>query len=328
MLSWSDHLAARAISLAVAIALDAVLGDPPNRVHPVAWLGSLIGLLDRRLRTVRALSGRTGGAILMFATVSVGVGVSAALSISAWRVSPFAGIIADALLVWFAVSTRSLAHAGGSVAAALEAGDLVAARERVSHLVARRCDGLDDPGVARAAVESLSENVVDGVVAPLFWAATAGPAGAWLHKAASTLDSMVGYRCEPYARFGTASARLDDVLAWVPARLTIAIVALAAWFVGLDGRAAWRVGLRDRRHHSSPNSAHGEAAFAGALHVRLGGPVEYPDGVHERLAIGAEGAEPDAHSTLAATRLVRATGVIAGMFGIVTLVVAQLMIGR
>lgn len=327
-MSWSDPLTARAISLAVAIALDAVLGDPPNRAHPVAWLGTLIGVLDRRLRRVRALSGRAGGAILMLATVGASVSASALLSVSAWSVSPLAGVIADALLLWLAISTRSLARAGVSVAVALEAGDLGTARERVSRLVARRCDVLDDSGAARAAVESLSENVVDGVVAPLFWAAIAGPAGAWLHKAASTLDSMVGYRHEPYARFGTASARLDDVLAWIPARLTVAIVSLAAWSVGLDGRAAWRVGLRDRRHHASPNSAHGEAAFAGALHVRLGGPVEYPDGVHERPTIGAEGGGPDAHSLLSAARLVYATSVVAGLLAVVSLVAVRLMIGR
>ncbi len=297
--------------LMVVLLLDVALGDPPTRWHPVAWLGSLIAGLEQALRRVSWLDGRAGGVMLTVVTVLLASGVALALSVGAYRVSPFVGVGVDALLVWFTLAAWSLAVEGRAVSSALVAGDLDAARLQVARVVARRTDVLDESGVARAAVESLGENVVDGVIAPLVWAALLGPAGAWMHKAASTLDSMVGYRTPRYERFGTAAARFDDVLAWVPARLSLVLIPFAALLAGFDAAGAWRVGVRDRLKHASPNSAHGEAAFAGALGVQLGGPTAYADRVSERAVIGEGLDAPAAADPERAARLVMMTATVA-----------------
>lgn len=306
-----DPLMMRGFSIVLALVFDWALGDPSNRWHPVAWLGILIARLEALLRSVPALSGRAGGAILTVTTIVFAGAAAWALSRLAWGFGPVIGLYGDALLIYFTLSASSLMKAGRSVRDALRADDLPAAREAVAHLVARDTGDLDETGIARAAVESLAENTVDGVVAPLFWAALFGPVGAWVHKAASTLDSMVGYRRAPYTRFGTAGARLDDLLAWVPARLAIPLVALAAVLIGGDVVAAWGVGIRDRLKHESPNSAHGEAAFAGALGARLGGPVCYGEVMQERPHIG-EGGDPDADTLTRAARLVGAVAFVSG----------------
>lgn len=310
---------ARAISIVLALVFDWALGDPPNRWHPVAWLGALIARVEARLRRVPALAGRFGGAILVAVAVFVATAAAWGLSAFAWRWGPVIGIYGDAALIYFTLSAASLGRAGRRVADALSAGDLEAAREATSHLVARDTAGLDAAGVARATVESLAENTVDGVVAPLFWSAVLGPAGAWFHKAVSTLDSMVGYRTEPYARFGTVAARLDDILVWLPARLTIPLVAFAASFVGGDPWQAWRIGWRDRLKHESPNSAHGEAAFAGALALQLGGEVRYAGICVRREHIG-EGAPPTADSIYSTVRLLGVVSALSGVSAALALV--------
>lgn len=320
-----DPLTARPLAIALAVALDLAFGDPRSVIHPVAWLGALIARLERVLRDTSALSGRIGGAVLTIVVVAVATGCAYAVSLIAWRVSTVLGVFADTLLIWLTLAARSLATEGRTVAGLLVAKDLPAARKRLSRIVARETDGMDETGAARAAVESLGENVVDGVVAPLFWTAVLGPTGAWLHKAASTLDSMVGYRTAQYARFGTASARLDDLLAWIPARIAPVLISVAALVSRCDACGALKVGWRDRLKHDSPNSAHGEAAFAGALGVQLGGPVAYPEGVVHRPAIGDKSAPPPcAASVYAAARLVIATCLVAGATAVTIIVLVRI----
>ena len=156
---------------------------------------------------------------------------------------------------------------------ALQSGPLQQARARVSWLVGRDTDALDEKGVIRAAVESVAENTVDGIIAPLFYAVVFGPVGALMYKAASTLDSMVGYKNEKYLHFGWASAHIDDAANFVPARLSAPLMVIGAGLTGNRPLAAWRICLRDRRNHASPNSGIPEAAMAGALGVQLGGPL-------------------------------------------------------
>ncbi|PKQ29826.1 MAG: cobalamin biosynthesis protein CobD [Actinobacteria bacterium HGW-Actinobacteria-10] len=305
-----DALTGRALAIGLAFALDLLLGDPPNRFHPVAWLGSLIGSVERALRRSTILDGRFGGFVLVGIIVSASVSTAYSLSMLGWKAGPVAGIGIDGVLIWLTISARTLANEGRNVALQLERDDLSAARRQVGRIVGRRTDSLDSPGVARAAVESLGENFVDGVLAPLLWGAALGPLGAWLHKSASTLDSMVGYKTDRYRDFGFAAARLDDLLTWLPARSSLLIVPLAAAIIGGNMGGAWVVGGRDRHNHASPNSAHGEAAFAGALGVRLGGPLVYADGIHDHPVIGKEGGIPTAGSIRGAARLVIASGMI------------------
>ncbi|MCL2504465.1 MAG: adenosylcobinamide-phosphate synthase CbiB [Coriobacteriia bacterium] len=359
LLTWlSVALLARAASLALALVLDLAFGDLPSAWHPVAWLGRSITALERTIRRAPSLDGLAGGALLAAMTATLAVGPALALSwsprlgalattavpvgtmpagatsaasvafIATTTVATTTATAVDALLIWLTLAARSLAEEGRTVSAHLAAGDLPAARGHLSHLVARRTDVLDESGVARATIESMGENVVDGVIAPMFWAALLGPGGAWLHKAASTLDSMVGYKNERYATFGTVSARLDDALAWVPARLALMVVPVAGACIGLDARGAWRTALSDRHKHASPNSAHGEAAFAGALGVSLGGCAMYADHVTERPVIAEGFPDPSAADAVAAARLVVACAAVTATFAVgVALILAVLACG-
>jgi adenosylcobinamide-phosphate synthase len=188
-----------------------------------------------------------------------------------------AGDVVSVLLMYTCFAARDLAAHSHRVYRALKSGDLPEARRRVAMLVGRDTDRLDETGVTRAAVESVAENLVDGVTAPLFFAVLGGPVAAMLYKAASTLDSTFGYKTDRYLRFGWASARFDDLLNWVPARLTAPLVALTAMVFGLSPAGSWRACRRDARKHDSPNAGWPEAAVAGALGVQLGG-VNYYDG--------------------------------------------------
>ena len=275
-------------ALPLGAALDACLGDPPGWPHPVRALGALI---TRTERALRALVQRTGGgaaaeraAGVALAGIVVGLSAGAAWCAAAAcdRLGAVAGLLGRVVLIQWGLAARSL---GDEALRAAEAPDLDVARRELARIVGRDTGQLDRAEVCRACVETVGENANDGVVAPLFWYAVGGVAGMWAFKAVSTLDSMVGYRDARYRHLGWASARLDDLACLVPARLTWLLLAAAAALRGERGGAALRIGWRDGRKHPSPNSAWGEAAMAGALGVRLGGPASYGGvpGVKPRL---------------------------------------------
>ena len=207
------------------------------------------------------------------------VGVTAALAFALTDLCDHLGgpasLIGRALLIYWGLAIRSL---GDETLRASEAPDLATARRELAMIVGRDTDRLDEAEVNRACLETIGENTCDGIVAPLFWLAIAGPVGLWAYKAINTLDSMVGHRDARYLYLGRVSARLDDLANLVPARLTWLLIAAASVLIGEDGRAALRIGWRDGRKHESPNAAWGEAALAGALGMRLGGRSTY-DGV-------------------------------------------------
>lgn len=261
--------------------LDAALGEPPLALHPTVWTGRAAARLEaplrRRCRSLAALRGAgTAAALVLVAAAACLAWVAAA---GAARLHPLASAGAAALVLFAAVARRGLARAGEAVRERLEAGDLPGARRRLAEIVGRDTEDLDQPEVVRGAVESVAENACDAVVAPLFWFAAGGlmagaPGAAALaaaHRAANTLDAVWGYRDDRYRHLGWGAARLDDLLNYLPARLTALLLALAAPLVGLDGRGALRTALRDGRRHPSPNAGYPEAAAAGALGVRLGG---------------------------------------------------------
>jgi adenosylcobinamide-phosphate synthase len=199
---------------------------------------------------------------------------------------PVARMLLLALVTWAAVGGRSLAEAGRQMAGAVRDGDLEAARKLAPTLVGRDPTGLDGPELCRAAVESVAENTADAVVGPLLWGALAGPAGVAAYRAANTLDAMVGHHRDRYERFGWAAARLDDALTWPAARLGAGLACVLAPLVGGDAGRAWRMLRRDGGGHPSPNAGRMEAAFAGALGVRLGGVNRYGDRVEQRPTLG------------------------------------------
>jgi adenosylcobinamide-phosphate synthase len=218
------------------------------------------------------------------------VGVSGAVALGtiaiARRIHPLFGAFAEILAIYTAIAPRDLARHAQRVKRDLEREDLPKAREHVGWIVGRDTEGLDTTEISRAAVETVAESTVDGVTAPLFWALLFGGVGAIVYRAANTLDSMWGHRDERYQRFGTVAARVDDALNYVPARLTLPFIALAAWLLRFNGASALRVGVRQSSRHASPNSGWSEAAFAGALGVTLGGTNRYDGVSHDGPTFG------------------------------------------
>ena len=279
--------AARPLGAAAGVALDRLLPEPPGAVHPVVLFGVVMTALERRLhRDAR-------GAGLLHASAGLALGLAAGAAVRSTTVATTS-----------AVAGRALGRTASQVADALGGHDLEGARALLPALVGRDPSGLDEAEVARAAVESVAENTVDAVVAPSLWAAFAGAPGAFGYRAVNTLDSMVGHRSARYANYGWASARLDDAVAWVPARLTAALVALVR---PRAARPIWTAVRTQAPAHPSPNAGVAEAAFAAALGVRLGGTNRYGDRTEERPALGV-GRAPRAGDIDAAVRLARDVG--------------------
>lgn len=269
-------------TIAAAYLLDALWGDPPGYPHPVRLLGRCIRFLEEKMAPEDRGSEGAWYAGCALAGIVVGgawIGARALTSLPG-------GAVAEALLLYACLARKDLEKSALRVAEAVEIGDLDEARRRLASLVGRDTRPLDRGGICRAAVESTAENLVDGVLAPLFWAVWGGAPAALAFKAVSTLDSMIGYRDERYRKLGWCSARLDDLAVFPVARLSIPLVAAAARLRGHDERRALLVGLRDRLRHQSPNSAHAQAAFAGALGLRLGGASLYGGRVRELPEIG------------------------------------------
>ena len=279
------------VKLAAGIALDRLLGEP-RRWHPLVGFGRWAGWLEERLRPL--LPTRAGGVLAW--TLATGPWVAAALALRGLH--PAAHWIVDTALLYFALGARSLALHAQAIADPLDAGDLATARERVGRIVSRDTATLDADGVAKAGTESVLENGNDAVFGALFWFCIAGGAGALLFRLANTLDAMWGYRNERFLRFGWAAARLDDVLNWLPARLTALTYALLGRRA--DAFQCWR---RQAPAWDSPNAGPVMAAGAGALGVRLGGAARYHGRDEIRPPLGC-GRAPDAASVRAAVRLV------------------------
>jgi adenosylcobinamide-phosphate synthase len=283
-------------AVAAGVLADRLLGEPPSRQHPVAAFGQAMQEVEARLYADR----RAAGVVHAAAGVAVGVAAGTVLR------STFAA-------TYLAVAGRALGEAARQVGGALDAGDLDRARDLLPALVGREPGGLSPAEVARAVVESVAENTVDAVVAPALWAAALGAPGALGYRASNTLDAMVGHRGDRYERFGWASARIDDVAGWIPARATAALVALVR---PQAASAVWRAVRRDAPAHPSPNAGVAEAAFAAALGLRLGGVNRYGDRVEVRPALGA-GRRPEPADIDRSVRLSEHVGLaLAGFLGV------------
>jgi adenosylcobinamide-phosphate synthase len=248
-------------------------------------IGRLIGALEPPLRRAFA-SERLAGCFLLVVVVGVTYAAASVSIYAAGRIAPSLGFGVSLYIAWVSLAAHSLHLESAKVVRALTQGDLPAARTALSFIVGRETEQLGEQEVIRGAIETVAENTSDGVIAPLFYLILGGPALAAAYKAVNTLDSMVGYKNDRYLAFGWASARFDDLVNYLPARLTAFLMALAAPFCALNGKWAWRIALRDGRNHSSPNSGYPEAAAAGALGVRLGGANRYFGKVVEKPTIG------------------------------------------
>ncbi|MBA3371133.1 MAG: cobalamin biosynthesis protein [Thermoleophilaceae bacterium] len=284
---------------------DLLLGDP-RRWHPVACFGRCAQALERAIYAPTRRRGAAYAAAL--------VGFATFLAELAARAAERAGLGRGAVLaavIWTALGGRSLRREALGLATQLERGDLAGARAALPALVGRDPDSLDAAGICRAAVESVADNTSDAVVGALLWGALAGPAGVAAYRAANTLDAMVGNRSPRYLAFGWAAAGLDDLMGWPAARGTAALTTLCAPIVGGSPRRAWSTLRRDGAAHPSPNAGRMEAAFAGALGLRLGGPLAYAGRPEQRPLLGSGGRTPTARDVRRATRLSLAVGAVA-----------------
>lgn len=290
--------------------LDLVLGDPPLWPHPVRLMGRFAVALEEPTRR-RAPDERSAGALTAAAVVLGSTAAAVALERGGRLISPGVGDLVSTLLVYTAIAPRDLATHAEAVRQALDRDDLPGARRAVARMVGRDTDDLDESGVARAAVESVAENTVDGVISPLFYAVAGGAPAAVAFKAISTLDSTFGYKNARYLRFGWASARLDDAANYLPARLTVPLMALAAALLGQSWGGVMRTVHLDARKHASPNAGLAEAAVAGALGVRLGGPVRRDGREVAAPFIGESGRPVGPGDILGAVKLMWATSALA-----------------
>lgn len=275
-----DHIWA----LLAGFALDLLLGDPQWLYHPVRVIGSYISWAEKKLRA-RGGNLRAGAVFLTASTILLTMAAAALLMRLSGLLGRAPHFIAMALLDWMGVSVTCMAKESRGVARALEDG-VEAGRAQVARIVGRDTQTLSEEEIIKATVETVAENTTDGVISPMLYAALGGPVLLWGFKAASTLDSMVGYLDEKYRDVGWSSARTDDMLNFVPARLTALLMCLAAFLTGLDGKNAWRIVRRDHANHKSPNCAWSEAAAAGALHIQLGGTHDYFGKPVEKPTIG------------------------------------------
>ena len=298
----------RSLGLILGFLADRVLGDP-LRGHPVAGFGAVAAGLERAVWRPSRVVG-AGYAATMVGTVLVGVGAVGHRGRGAVGrpVASAPRALFAAVVVWAALGGRSLEGEASEVARLVKTGDLSRARERLPRLVGRDPSGMGSDELCRAAVESVAENTADAVVGPLVWGAVGGPAAVAAYRAANTLDAMVGHRSPRHERFGWAAAHLDDVVGWPGARLGALLAVVLAPLVDGDRRRAWSTLRRDGAAHPSPNAGRLEAAFAGALGVRLGGINRYPSHTEQRPTLG-DGHPPTPADVHRATRLSRLIGV-------------------
>ena len=259
------------IKIWIAYILDLIFGDPQNVVHPVQVIGKIISAGEKIL--LRKKYKFLAGAVLNIFTVSITYTLMYLISKSV-KISVFFMII-EIYLMYTIFSINSLAREGNRVYRILKEGDIEKARKDLSYLVSRDTETMDEKMIIRSTMETISENTVDGIVAPMFYMFLGGMPLAMAYKAINTLDSMVGYKNEKYMDFGKFSAKVDDAANFIPARITGILIVLASMILGYDYKNSLKIFIRDRKNHSSPNSAHSEASVAGALGVQFGGKVSY-----------------------------------------------------
>ena len=300
-----DHIWA----LLAGFALDLMLGDPQWLYHPVRVIGKYISWAEKKLRA-RGGNLRAGAVFLTASTILLTMAAAALLLRLSGLLGRAPHFIAMALLDWMGIAVTCMAKESRGVARALKNG-VEAGRAQVARIVGRDTQTLSEEEIIKATVETVAENTTDGVISPMLYAALGGPVLLWGFKAASTLDSMVGYLDEKYRDVGWSSARTDDVLNFVPARLTALLMCLAAFLTGLDGKNAWRIVRRDHANHKSPNCAWSEAAAAGALHIQLGGTHDYFGKPVEKPTIGDADRPAQRGDIAKVNRLLYASGALA-----------------
>ena len=302
------------IALLIGFFIDLLLGDPHSIPHPVVWIGKLISAAEKLVRRLfpKTVRGENiAGGVLWVIVVLVSTAVPALLLYAAYRLHPAAGLVLESIMCWQILATRSLRDESMKVYAALKKGVPEEYRRAVSMIVGRDTAELDDLAVTRAAVETVAENASDGVIAPMLFLALGGAPLGFFYKAANTMDSMLGYIEMPYKNIGLVPAKMDDVLNYIPARLSALFLLAAGVLLHLDVKNGWQMFKRDRYKHASPNSAQTESVCAGLLGLRLAGEAWYHGVLHKKDFIGDAKREISPEDIPRACRLMYAAAALA-----------------
>lgn len=315
-------------ALCIGFCIDLLIGDPHGLPHPVAAIGHLISLLERLFRRLfpKTPGGeRAAGACIWILTALIAAALPALLLWGCARVSVWLRLAVESVMCGQILAAKSLRDESMKVYAALKHGSLDEARQAVSMIVGRDVARLDARGVMRAAVETVAENTSDGVIAPMLYTALGGPVLGFVYKAVNTMDSMVGYKNDKYLYFGRAAAKLDDVVNFIPARISAYLMITAAYIGGkaFDGKRAYHIYKRDRRNHASPNSAQTESVCAGALGIQLAGDASYFGKVVKKPYIGDAHRAVEREDIVRVNRLMYVTAVISEVLCLVIMFVSN-----
>lgn len=300
------------LALVLGFILDLIIGDPHGLYHPIRLVGNLIGFLEKHMNRRNDSPNRqmVKGWLMMLIVITVSSGIPLVLLILAYRIHPVCRVILETVMCWQLLATKSLKDESMKVYKKLKRHDLQGSRKAVSMIVGRDTDVLDESGVTKATVETIAENTSDGVIAPMLYMAIGGAFLGWMYKSINTMDSMVAYKNERYLYFGRIPAYLDDVVNYIPARLSGLLMIAATFLVKLDGAHAFAIFKRDRYNHASPNSAQTEAVMAGALNVQLAGDAWYFGELHKKKTIGDDIRPIEAADIVRANKLLYGTAVV------------------
>lgn len=300
------------MEILIGFVIDFILGDPYNLPHPIRWIGNLIAGLDRLLYREDDSDNTKfiKGMILAIIVLVMSVSLPLIILFLTYKVNKILGIIVEGVMCYYLIAPKSLKKESMKVCEELEKGNTQGARYAVSMIVGRDTESLDEKGISKAAVETVAENTSDGVTAPIMYIAVGGAGLGFLYKAVNTMDSMIGYKNDKYMYFGRFAAKLDDVLNYIPSRVTALFMIGASGILGYDFKSAFRIWKRDRRKHKSPNSAQTEAVCAGALGLELAGDAYYFGRLVKKDTIGDNKREIEARDIKRVNNIMYVTSVM------------------
>ena len=301
------------LAVVLGFGIDLIVGDPHSIPHPVIFIGKLISTMEKLVRKIfpKTIKGENfAGGVLWLVVVAISITVPALLLWLCYGIHVWLGLAIESIMCWQILATKSLKDESMKVYAALKTGNIEKSRYAVSMIVGRDTENLDDKAVARAAVETVAENTSDGIVAPLIFLAIGGAPLGFFYKAVNTMDSMLGYVEMPYKNIGLVPAKMDDVMNFIPSRLSALTMLLAGWLLKLNVKNGWKIFRRDRFNHASPNSAQTESVCAGLLGLRLAGDAWYHGELHKKKFIGDALREIEYEDIQRACRLLYVTAVL------------------
>lgn len=309
------NVLAAILPILIGFTIDLILGDPYTLPHPIRLIGTLISKLEIFTRK-HFKNLRVGGIFLGITVLFISTAIPFLIIFISYKLNIVVGIIAESIFCYYLIAPKCLCDESMKVYRAIEENDIEKARKAVSMIVGRDTECLDKSGIIRAAVETVAENTSDGVTAPVMYMSLGGAVPGFFYKATNTMDSMIGYKNEKYAELGRFAARLDDVLNYIPSRLTAIIMIISACLLKMNSRNAFKIWKRDSRKHASPNSAQTESVCAGALDIRLAGDAYYFGELHKKEYIGDDNRPIENEDIRRANRLMYCSTVITMLFSV------------